>query len=227
MNKESIWKSPYGDGDPDSFSFKRDPYHLEDCAYVQRGEVHSTYCATDFKQCAACMVVDAEHRHRFELKGLCREETELRGNFDTKFYIDGFKNSVVSFRGIAFGNMFYDDSVSLDGGELRSGNATVSAWRITSYRAGNSVSLLLFPGTEGETLRFLWLKACALLMCSHFSDSLYPFGRRKWRVSVTESSSAGGGEICGRRNGEEITLTFSRCFPEMFTCNNGDCISLR
>ncbi len=36
--------------------------------------------------------------NRFEMKGLCKEETELLGNFDTMFYVDGHKNSRMFFR---------------------------------------------------------------------------------------------------------------------------------
>ncbi len=51
----------------------------------------------------------------------------------------------------------------------------------------------------------------------------YPFGRHSWVVSACSASDV---SVCGRQGGERITLTFSSCFPEMFTCQNGDCIPL-
>ena len=34
------------------------------------------------------------------------------------------------------------------------------------------------------------------------------------------------GGVCGLKNGEEHTLTFSDCHPDKFTCDSGHCISL-
>ncbi len=35
---------------------------------------------------------------RFEMKGFCKEETELMGNFDTRFYVDGHRNGKMFIR---------------------------------------------------------------------------------------------------------------------------------
>ena len=46
-----------------------------------------------------------------------------------------------------------------------------------------------------------------------------PFGTRMWTVG---SHSA----LCGKDGGQTHKLTFSLCYPEMYTCNDGSCISL-
>ena len=46
-----------------------------------------------------------------------------------------------------------------------------------------------------------------------------PLGTKKWTVGSDEA-------LCGYSNGTELDLTFSTCFPNKFTCNDGTCIPL-
>ncbi len=50
-------------------------------------------------------------------------------------------------------------------------------------------------------------------------DGEMPYGRHVW-------SARGARDICGRRQGDKITLTLSTCYPEQFTCDDGTCIAL-
>ena len=65
-----------------------------------------------------------------------------------------------------------------------------------------------------------------LLLGTESSGGKYPFGCQNWLVSLG-ANSTGDTKLCGRGEGEIIKLTLSSCFPDMFTCDNGDCIELR
>ena len=47
-----------------------------------------------------------------------------------------------------------------------------------------------------------------------------PLGTMRWKVASDKA-------LCGYSNGTELDLTFSTCFPNKFTCNDGTCIPLR
>ena len=52
-------------------------------------------------------------------------------------------------------------------------------------------------------------------MCMNFIA-----GRHDWEVMQDYAA-------CKLRRGQTLTLTISQCYPNKYTCNNGDCISLR
>ncbi len=47
-----------------------------------------------------------------------------------------------------------------------------------------------------------------------------PIGTHNWQVLVDDA-------ICRLKKGQILELTMSQCYPNMYTCNNGDCITLR
>lgn len=47
-----------------------------------------------------------------------------------------------------------------------------------------------------------------------------PIGTHNWEVSEDDT-------MCKLRKGQILELTMSQCFPNKYTCNNGDCIDLR
>ena len=47
-----------------------------------------------------------------------------------------------------------------------------------------------------------------------------PIGSYNWVVSEDDA-------ICKKKRGSVLELTMSQCFPNKYTCNNGDCIILR
>ena len=51
--------------------------------------------------------------------------------------------------------------------------------------------------------------------------NVVPVGRNTWKIM------SGDGELCGKSDNSSISLTLSSCFPNKFTCDNGDCIQLR
>ena len=57
-----------------------------------------------------------------------------------------------------------------------------------------------------------------LITEKQLSESL-PIGTYTWIV--------GGGKFCEHKPGDFILLTFSKCFPNMYTCDSGECIDLR
>ena len=50
-------------------------------------------------------------------------------------------------------------------------------------------------------------------------DDGVPIGTHKW---VTGSENA----LCGRLEGYTTEMTFSKCYPNKYTCNSGHCINL-
>ncbi|XP_059086853.1 uncharacterized protein LOC131883401 isoform X1 [Tigriopus californicus] len=51
----------------------------------------------------------------------------------------------------------------------------------------------------------------------------FPLGRTPWTLLNTNPDQKG---ICNLRNGEQHFLAFSDCYPDRFTCTNGECIDL-
>ncbi len=47
-----------------------------------------------------------------------------------------------------------------------------------------------------------------------------PIGTHDWAVGADVA-------LCDKDPPEEIELTFSRCYPDMYSCDSGDCIPLR
>jgi hypothetical protein len=46
-----------------------------------------------------------------------------------------------------------------------------------------------------------------------------PIGRHTWQLGPKNS-------MCGLKPGSSVLLTFSTCYPNLFTCSNGQCINL-
>ena len=47
-----------------------------------------------------------------------------------------------------------------------------------------------------------------------------PIGSYNWDVAENDA-------LCKLKKGKILELTMSQCYPNMYTCNNGDCITLR
>ena len=47
-----------------------------------------------------------------------------------------------------------------------------------------------------------------------------PIGTHDWEVTQDDT-------MCKLKKGKVLELTISQCYPNMYTCNNGDCIILR
>ena len=47
-----------------------------------------------------------------------------------------------------------------------------------------------------------------------------PIGTHDWEIPETDA-------LCKKKIGDVVELTMSQCYPNMYTCNNGDCITLR
>ena len=47
-----------------------------------------------------------------------------------------------------------------------------------------------------------------------------PIGTHNWQITMEDA-------MCGLKANESMELTISQCYPNMYTCNNGDCIELR
>ena len=47
-----------------------------------------------------------------------------------------------------------------------------------------------------------------------------PIGTHDWEVTKDDT-------MCKLKTGQVLELTISQCYPNMYTCNNGDCIVLR
>ena len=47
-----------------------------------------------------------------------------------------------------------------------------------------------------------------------------PIGTHNWQITLEDA-------MCGLKANESMELTISQCYPNMYTCNNGDCIELR
>jgi hypothetical protein len=58
------------------------------------------------------------------------------------------------------------------------------------------------------------------LILEHPKGYTIPIGTHMWIVA---SRSA----VCGKKKGDLHELTFSICYPNQYTCNDGSCISLR
>ena len=58
------------------------------------------------------------------------------------------------------------------------------------------------------------------LLLAHPTGSTIPIGTHNWEVG---SKSA----VCDKRMGETHELTFSICYPDKYTCNDGPCIGRR
>ena len=55
------------------------------------------------------------------------------------------------------------------------------------------------------------------LLLAHPTGSTIPIGTHSWEVG---SKSA----VCDKAAGALHELTFSTCYPDMYTCNDGSCI---
>ena len=51
-------------------------------------------------------------------------------------------------------------------------------------------------------------------------SEVLPIGSFNWVVTEIEA-------ICKMQVGSVLELTMSQCYPDKYTCNNGDCITLR
>ena len=51
-------------------------------------------------------------------------------------------------------------------------------------------------------------------------DEDLPIGTHVWEVTQDNA-------ICKLRQNQTLELTISQCYPDKYTCNNGDCITLR
>ena len=55
------------------------------------------------------------------------------------------------------------------------------------------------------------------LLLAHPTGSTIPIGTHNWEVG---SKAA----VCDKRQGDWHELTFSICYPDKYTCNDGSCI---
>ena len=59
------------------------------------------------------------------------------------------------------------------------------------------------------------------LLMDNTGSNVSPIGRNSWKIVSTLEN------ICGHVANTTIDLTLSSCYPDKFTCDNGDCIPLR
>lgn len=57
------------------------------------------------------------------------------------------------------------------------------------------------------------------LLMNDKRPSAFPIGTKEWTLG-TDSV------VCGKKANSHHLLTLTTCFPDMFTCDNGQCIDL-
>ena len=90
------------------------------------------------------------------------------------------------------------------------------------FRGIRASHIFLDPSDGKWTIQSLKSPGKISKLPDSYSLSRYPIGRLTWTIQNNFTETG----ICGLRDGQTHVLTLSDCYPEKFSCNNGQCVNL-